>query len=162
MTNSPGASVGPDDTTLVLSRRFEAPRDLVFRAWTENEHLLKWLCPKGFTVLFGTGDLRPGGAWRSGMRSPAGKDYVVRGVYRTIDPPERLSFTHAWENEQGQPGRETLVTVEFAEQAGQTVLHFEQSGFASKESRDGHAVGWSESFDNLADYLRGLLEGEKP
>ena len=141
------------DLELTITRIFDAPRELVFKAWTEHDRLMQWLCPKNFTVLFAEMDLRPGGAWRSGMRSPEGEEYVARGVYREIVEPERLVFTHAWEDEQGKPGNETLVTVTLAERGEKTMMTFAQAGLLSVDSRDSHAEGWNEAFDNLSAHL---------
>ena len=134
---------------LVITRVFDAPRDLVWKAWTEPERIRQWSAPKGFTIPVAEGDLRPGGAWKSCMRKPDGTDLWLAGVYQEIDEPKRLVFTHAWLDENGKPGPETLVTVTFTERAGKTEMVFRQSGFDSAESRDGHAGGWNECFDRL-------------
>ncbi len=87
------------------------------------------------------------------MRSPEGELLHLAGVYREIVPPERLVFTHAWTDEDGKPGPETLVTVTLAEEGGKTVMTFRQTGFSSTESRDGHGGGWTECFDKLDELL---------
>lgn len=142
---------------LVIEREFDAPMALVWQAWTRREHLMRWFCPKDFTVLFAEMDLCPGGRWRSAMQSPEGKQYIHHGTYREIDPPRRLVFTHAWERDDPeQPCQstvETLVTVTFAERQGRTTMRFEQVGFESVESCDSHRGGWSEAFDNLGEQL---------
>ncbi|HEX8235026.1 MAG TPA: SRPBCC domain-containing protein [Abditibacteriaceae bacterium] len=139
---------------LVITRVLDAPRSLVFAAWTQREHLVRWSAPRDFTITFCDGDLRPGGAWRSCMKSPDGTDYWVSGVYREIVPDERLVFTHVWDEEDGTPNRETLVTVSFADaNDGKTKMTFQQTGFASTASRDGHEGGWTESFDRLTALL---------
>jgi uncharacterized protein YndB with AHSA1/START domain len=138
------------DRRLVIERVFDAPRALVFRAWTERGHLIRWWGPRGFTAPFCEMDVRPGGAYRACIRSAEGKDYWMQGVYREIAAPERLVFTFAWDDE---PDRETLVTVTFAEQDGKTKLTFEQATFATVADRDSHRDGWAEAFDDLAAYL---------
>jgi uncharacterized protein YndB with AHSA1/START domain len=149
----------PAERVLVLTRVFDAPRALVFKAWTESQHLLRWSCPNGFTLTHCEGDLRPGGAWRSCMRSPTGIDLWLGGMYREIAPPERLVFTHAWLDENGKPGHETLVTVTLADHGGKTEMTFHQAEFDSVESRDGHRGGWTECFDKLAEYAGRPLQG---
>lgn len=149
--NSP--PLEPADRVLVIERVFDAPSRLVFKAWTERERLMRWWGPRGFTTLSCEIDLRPGGAWRVRSRSPEGVEYAEQGVFREIVEPERLVFTHAWEDAQGKPGLETLVTVTFAEHDGKTELSFRQAIFDSVESRDGHAEGWSSAFDLLDEYL---------
>jgi uncharacterized protein YndB with AHSA1/START domain len=80
----------------------------------------------------------------------------MQGVYREVIAPERLVFTFAWEDENGQPKHETLVTVTFTEQNKQTLMTFHQAIFESVESRNSHQSGWSECFDRLAAYLTEL------
>lgn len=139
---------------LVINRVFDAPRRLVFEAWTKEEHLQRWQgAPRGFTVTAHEVDLRPGGGFRICMRSSEGVDHWLQGVYREIVEPERLVFTHAWLDAQGNPGKETLVTISLAERGGKTELTLRQSGFASVEARDGHKEGWTSTLDRLADYL---------
>lgn len=145
---------------LVLTRILDAPRSLVFRAWTEPEHLVHWSCPHGFTLTHCEGVLEPGGSWRSCMRSPEGQDLWLGGVYREIVAPDRLVFTHAWDDASGRRGQETIVTVTFTDERGKTKMVFRQEGFASAEDRDGHAGGWNECFEKLAEHLKsGTVEG---
>ena len=139
-----------DATTLVLTRRFDAPRQLVYDAFTQAEHIMHWFCPRDFVVLFVESDLRVGGAWRSGMRAPDGSEYIARGVYRELDPPHRLSFTHQWEANDLEPAAETVVTITLADVDGATDLSLEQVGLATAASRDSHRLGWGEALDNLA------------
>src|SRR5438552_3672307 len=96
---------------LTIRRTFDAPRALVFRAWTEPQHLAQWSCPRGFTMIENRGELRVGGAFFAWMRSPQGEDHRMRGVYREIVPPERLVFTHAWLDARGGPGPAPPVPV---------------------------------------------------
>jgi uncharacterized protein YndB with AHSA1/START domain len=152
----PSAATQGGDRALVVTRVFDAPRSLVFQAWTRKEHLDKWCAPRGFTILYSEGELRPGGAWRSVMRGPDGTEHRLSGVYREIVEDELLVFTHAWEDEHGKRGHETVVTVRFADQGGKTKLTFHQATFETAEARDGHAGGWAECFDRLSDYLPTL------
>ena len=102
---------------VVITRAFDAPRALVFKAWSAPEHMVRWLGPKNFTAPHCTMDFRVGGAYRACICSPEGKEYWMRGIYREIVEPERIVFTFSWE-EEGERGRENLVTVTFAEQGG--------------------------------------------
>ncbi|MBX3654573.1 MAG: SRPBCC domain-containing protein [Ramlibacter sp.] len=146
----------PAATELVITRLFNAPRQLVYEAWTRPEHLAHWSGPEGFTTPHHEMDLRVGGRYRACLRSPDGQDHWVQGVYRELRAPERLSMTHAWEDASGQPGLETLVTVTFTDQDGQTLMTFHQAAFESSASRDGHEGGWSSSFHRLAAHLAAL------
>jgi len=144
------------ERVLVMTRVFDAPRELVFKAWTDPRHLVRWSCPHGFTLTHCEGDLRPGGRWRSCMRKPDGHDLWLGGVYREIVPPERLVFTHAWDDPQGNPGHETIVTVTLVERDGKTEMTFRQAEFESAGERDGHRGGWTECFEKLAGYVKTL------
>jgi uncharacterized protein YndB with AHSA1/START domain len=141
------------ERVLEIERIFDAPRSLVFKAWTEPEHLVHWYGPRGFTLTSCKLDLRPGGAWRSCMLSSEGHEYWVKGVYREIVEPERLVFTYAHENQDGTLVHETLVTVTFAEQRGKTKLTLRQAIFESVKERDSHRGGWNSSLDRLVEYL---------
>ncbi|GAB3142819.1 SRPBCC domain-containing protein [Amycolatopsis stemonae] len=136
---------------LEITRVFDAPRELVFSAWTEPDHLAHWFGPRGFTCPAVTVDPRPGGRWRACIRSPEGDEHWMYGVYREISTPRRLVFTFAWEAEDG----ETLVAIDFADLGGKTEMTFTQTGFPAAAERDGHHDGWTSSFDDLAGHLRG-------
>ena len=142
-----------DEVTLRIDRRLAAPRDLVFAAWTEPRHLRRWSAPHGYDVTEAEGELRAGGAWRATMRAPDGTDLRLTGIYREIVPPERLVFTHAWIEDDGRPGPETLVTVTFEAVEGGTLMRFTQTGFVDRADRDGHGGGWTECFERLDAYL---------
>lgn len=141
--------------SLLIRRMLDAPRELVFQVWTQAEHLAHWWGPRDFTVPLCEIDVRPGGAYRIGIRRADGVEYRMRGQYREIVPPERLVFTFAWEDEHGQPEWETLVTVTFAAHGKRTELTFHQTPFESVEDRDSHNSGWNECFDRLDAYLAG-------
>lgn len=140
-----------DALKLTIRRRFAAPRERVFRLWTEDPaNPAGWWGPKGFAFVSREADLRPGGRWRLVMRAPDGTTHASGGAYREIVPPERLVMTHAWQDGAGRPvGPETVVTVTLREVDGGTEMLFEQTGFDAPASRDGHAEGWDEAFDAL-------------
>jgi len=102
------------DTVLHLERLIAAPPERVFAHWVEPALLVKWWGPEGAHIPEHAIDVRPGGAWRTTMGFSDGRRMTVSGVYRTIDAPKRLVFTWAWEDEKGERGHETEVTVEFA------------------------------------------------
>jgi uncharacterized protein YndB with AHSA1/START domain len=149
------AATQTEERELVITRVFDAPRRLVFKAWTEPEHLARWWGPQGFTTPFCEMDVRPGGAFRFGMRSPQGTDHWLRGVFREIVEPERLVCTWAWEDEQRKPRHETLLTVTLVEHDDKTRLTLRQAVFESVTSRDAHQGGWASALDCLAEYLTG-------
>jgi uncharacterized protein YndB with AHSA1/START domain len=153
MAETGNASTTMAERELVITRVFEARRELVWKAWTEREFAMQWAGPKGFTAVDFALDPQSGGAWHLTMRSPDGNELTNRGVVREAVEPEQLVFTFAWDNEDGSPRREMLITITLAEREGKTEMTFHQAVFDSVEDRDGHRGGWSESFDKLAWYL---------
>jgi uncharacterized protein YndB with AHSA1/START domain len=138
---------------LIIHRVFNAPRSLVWKAWTEPDRIRQWLAPRGFTIPTAEGEQKPGGRWRQVMITPEGKELRLGGEYREVDPPSRLVFTQAWDDENETPGHETIVSITFVDRGDETEMHFRQGEFKSAESRDGHAGGWGECFDKLEEYL---------
>jgi uncharacterized protein YndB with AHSA1/START domain len=98
-------------------------------------------------------EVRPGGTFRVCMRSPEGAEHWKQGVYREIVVPERLVFTFAWEDAEGKPGRQTVVTVTFAKLEDKTELTLRQGVFETVETRDDHRRGWTSTLQRLAEYL---------
>lgn len=146
---------------LHITRIFAAPPDVVFRAWGEPDMVRRWWAPRGFMTLACDMDPRPGGAWRVGMRSPAGRLHAEGGVYREVSDRERLVFTQAWEDHEGRRGAETLVTVLFRKhEEATTKVVFQQAGFTTASSRDAHEAGWSSCFDLLAEALAHPERGD--
>lgn len=139
---------------LTIRRVFLAPKQLVFDCWTKPEHMAKWFFPKGFTVPHSQAEIREGGRYRSCLRAPDGTDHWVAGRYLELVPPDRIVFTHGWEDEAGRVAHETVVTITLKDLGqGQTQLTLRQAFFLTESSRDGHAEGWTETLDNLAAYL---------
>jgi uncharacterized protein YndB with AHSA1/START domain len=137
---------------LLITRFLNAPRQLVFAAWTQPEQLAAWWGPKGFVNVDWSIDVRPGGAWYRRMRSPEGELFTKRGVYREIKAPERMVFTYVNENADGTV-EETLVTVTFEEDGARTRLTLRQTGFATEASRDAHEGGWSSCLERFSEHL---------
>jgi uncharacterized protein YndB with AHSA1/START domain len=148
------ADTESEERVLIITRIFDAPRSLVFKAWTDPEHLVHWLGPQGFTGTIVKMDVRPGGAYRFHMRGPEGDDHWLQGVCREVVEPERLVMTANWADSQGNPtSLETLLTVTFEEHEGKTKLTLHQAVFESVTARDAHRGGWTSSLDRLAKYL---------
>jgi uncharacterized protein YndB with AHSA1/START domain len=143
-----------EDLTLHITRVFDAPRALVFRAWTDPNQLVRWWGPRGFSLPSCKLDSHPGGSFRYQMRGPDGDDHYMQGVFREIVEPERIVFAGCWTDAEGNPrSPETVATVTFEDQGGKTRLTLHQSLFESVTARDEHHGGWNSSFDCLADYL---------
>ena len=145
------------DRELVMTRVVDAPRRLVFEAWTKPEHLPHWMLgPPGWTMPVCEIDLRPGGEWHFIWRRADGNEMGMRGEYREIAPPERLVSTESW----GGDWPETLNTLVLSEKDGKTTLT-NTILYPSKEAREaalktGMKEGVSKSFDRLAEYLRTI------
>ena len=137
------------EATLRLERLIPSPPELLFALWTEPAQLVRWWAPEGYEASVDDLDTRPGGRWRVTMRRPDGGVVVTSGVYRIVEPPRRLAFTWAWEDESGARGHETEVVVSFEAAPGGTRVVLLQQRFESKQARDNHTVGWSSAFDRL-------------
>jgi uncharacterized protein YndB with AHSA1/START domain len=158
MTAKTNPTEEPADRVLVMERVFDAPRELVFKAWTDPKHVAQWWGPKGFTNPVCELDVRPGGAILIHMRGPDGVVYPTKGVYREIAPPERLVFTNnAFEDEEGNSQLEVLTTVTFAEHNGKTKITLR--AVVAKSTPEvaaalaGMEEGWNQSLDRLAEDL---------
>ena len=140
------------DPPLIITRVFAAPRALVFRAWTDPRHAVRWWGPEHHPAVRLEMDARPGGAWRGCLRSSdTGEEIWQHGMFREVTEPERLCFTFIWDN-RGDRGVETVVTLTFEEQDGRTRMTMRHDGLRSEDDRDGHQEGWNSSFDRLAAY----------
>jgi uncharacterized protein YndB with AHSA1/START domain len=142
------------ESELVIVRTLNAPRALVWKAWTDPEQMLRWLAPRGATVVEVSGEVQPGGKWRRCMQKDAtGEKLWLGGAYREVVEPERMVFTFAWDGDDGQPENEMLITLTFAEQGKKTVMTLRQIGFRSVEQRDNHRGGWNSALDRLEELV---------
>jgi len=145
------------DLAIAITRTFDAPREAVFAAWTDPAQFSRWLGPGDVRAEVVTLDPRVGGSYRIVMHDiPGGGHHAVRGTYREFDPPSRLVFTWAWEQdaETKRAGHETLVTMTLRALGGRTELTLRHERFESETSRDGHNRGWNGCFEKLANYLK--------
>ncbi len=163
-------ATGTPGQEFVISRVFNAPRDLVWKAWTDRERLMKWFGPKGFTMPVATQDLRPGGMFHYCLRSPTGEDMWGKFVFREITPPEKIVWVHSFSDEKGGTTHhpmsptwplEMISTATFTEQGGKTTVTVRWSPLNSTEDerktfeagRDGMRMGWTGTFEQLDAYL---------
>ncbi len=137
---------------LHIARIIDAPRALLFRLWTDPQHVARWWGPQGFITIHCDMDIREGGAFRFGMRSPRGSEHWKVGVYREIVAPERIVFTFSWENPDGTTGHELLTTVTFAEHGAKTKLTLRQAVFETMQQCDDHRAGWTSCLERFAEY----------
>lgn len=154
------------DRQILVTRAFEAPRELVFEAWTKPEHVVRWWGPNGFTTTMEEMDVRPGGGWKYTMHGPDGTNYPNKSVFVEVVRPERLVYTHGGTRE-GGPGVSFTATVTFEECLGRTTVTM-QLLFPSVEGRD-HAVreynaleGGQQTLGRLAAYVATLLPEVAP
>jgi uncharacterized protein YndB with AHSA1/START domain len=143
---------------LTIRRLFDAPRELVFKAWTDSKFFAQWWGPKDFTNPVCELDLRPGGRLYIELTDPEGVVYPVKGTFHEVIPPERLVFTTAsFEDEVGELQLEALNTVIFEDDQGKTRLtvHVSVSKVNSQVdwALDGMSEGYNESLDRLAELL---------
>lgn len=147
----------PSEREIVMTRVFDAPRELVFEAHTSCEHLKHWWGPRRYEIAGCEIDFRPGGAWRVVHRGPDGEEHAFYGEYREIVRPERITWTFEWG---GMPGHASVETLTLEERDGKTTLTA-TSVYDSVEDRDamlsgGAEEGAAESFDRLDEYLEVL------
>jgi len=138
---------------ITITRTFDAPRALVFKAWTDAKELAQWWGPKGFTNPVCEIDPRVGGALRIHMRGPDGSIYPMKGEIREIIPPERFVFTNIAVDAAGNPIIDGLTTVTFADEGGKTKLTLHTRGSALVDYAaaylQGMEMGWTQSIDKL-------------
>jgi uncharacterized protein YndB with AHSA1/START domain len=143
----------PSEREIVLTRVFDAPRHMIYDAWTKPELLKRWFGPLGWSLVVCEVDLKVGGKWRFGLRGPDGKEMGMRGVYRELVPPERDVHTESFDDFPG----ESLVTGVLLEVDGKTTMTATIL-YPSQEVRDavlksGIEHGAAETYDRLAEML---------
>lgn len=153
------------ETVLVIIRDFDASPELVWKAWTDPEHIKLWWGPKNFTAPFSRIDLSVGGTYLLCMRSPEGQEYWTTGVYREIIPLKRIVYTDSFSDENGNVVSssyyglgedfplELLVTVSFEDTGGKTRMTLRHEGLPAGEIKDMTGTSWNESFDKLEESL---------
>lgn len=152
--HNPSSMTILSDLEIAMTRVFDAPRDLVFKAYTDPEMIPQWWGQRSSTTIVDQLDLRPGGAWRFIQREPGGIEYAFNGQYREVTPPERLVNTFEFEM---MPGHVIVDTATFEEIDAKTKVTV-TSLFANVEDRDGMLssgmeAGANESWDRLAELL---------
>ncbi|MGH2621169.1 MAG: SRPBCC family protein [Anaerolineales bacterium] len=164
--NLPSNTAVATSREITITRIFDAPRELVWKAWTEPERFMRWWGPKGYTSPACKIDLRVGGVYLACMRSPEGQDFWSTGTYREIVEPERIVYTDSFADSEGNivPAThygmgadfplEMMVTVTFEPLGGKTKLTLRHAGLPAGEMSDQTSAGWNESFDKLAEALR--------
>jgi uncharacterized protein YndB with AHSA1/START domain len=160
MITKSSATTNLSDHKLVVTRELNAPRDLVWNAWTEPEQIKEWLgMGKGLTIESVKLDVRVGGKFRLQQKMADGEFFTAAGTYLEVKAPERLIYTWDWEKDGGGPafgeleGDETQVTVEFRASGKRTQLVLTHEKFASAQKRDRHEKGWQSWIGRLAKFV---------
>lgn len=148
--NKMNLTAEPGKQEIVITRAFDAPRELVFKAFTDPNGIPRWWGPRDLATIVDKMEVRAGGIWRFLNRDAAGNEFGFHGVYHSIDAPERLVYTFEFE---GTPGHVLLETITFQEQNGKTLMT-DRSVFQSVEDRDamvqsGMESGAAETMDRL-------------
>jgi uncharacterized protein YndB with AHSA1/START domain len=149
-------TAAPSDLELVATRELDAPRELVWAAWTEPAHLARWWGPRGFTMPSCEVDFRPGGAYRMVMRGPDGAEHPFHGVYREIVAPSRIVFSAVIGR---AAGHAVLTTVTLDDEGGRTRLTVRQTVPGDEAMARGQTQGWAESLERLAAHVAGERGG---
>ena len=139
-----------DEVTLVITRLFDASPARVFDAWLVREEWQAWIGPEGMSCEVPLLEPRVGGSYRLTMKLSSGETIPVAGIFKVIDRPNTLVFT--WGRD-GDPSRNSLVTLTFAKKGDQTELTLRQEGLGTAENRDAHDKGWNSTLNKLHLYL---------
>jgi uncharacterized protein YndB with AHSA1/START domain len=140
------------ETALQIKRVFAAPRERVYRAWTDAKQFALWFHPTAdYTTVITKLDLRVGGAYSLEMHHKGGNISKLSGNYKEVKPPEKLVFSWRWQREEAPP--ETLVTVEFRDLGGSTEICVTHENFTNAEDRNKHNEGWTGCFGQLEKVL---------
>ena len=154
-----------------ITRTFEAPRALVWKAWTDPKMAKEWMGPRGFTTTEFTTSEEPGALWHLTMmgQRPGSEQMVTLGQggrILEVRPPELLKYTFGWDDRAsvglGDGPKENVITIRFEERGGKTVMHFHQAPFATESERDGHNGGWNSAFDCFAEFILRVQPERKP
>lgn len=151
---------GIDSRQLRIVRRFKAPREMVFKAWTDRAMFAQWFGPDHFRATRCALDVREGGAWSATLKGPE-RSHSVSGTFLKVKAPSSLEFTWAW-HETGDPAtpreHETIVSVELVDRGEETDMVFTQGLFRNEDGTTGHNEGWISGFE----CLDRLLAGQPP
>ncbi len=138
---------------LTMEREFTHPPEIVFRAWTEQDALRKWMGPGEVTAPDSQMDARVGGKLIIPMITPDDKNPIARGEILELVPDRKLRFTWAWDQDDGSAGQLMEITLEFISTDKGTRLTLHQTDFIDEEARDHHTHGWTGCLEKLASYL---------
>jgi uncharacterized protein YndB with AHSA1/START domain len=162
VTNNMSGTSDTQDREIVISREFNAPRELVWEAMINPKHVVNWWGPRGFSTTIEEMDVRPGGIWKHVMHGPDGVDYPNKSIFKEVTKPERIVFSHGG-GKKGGPGAIFEATWSFdALDSGKTKLTIHMV-FPSAADRDkvvkeyGAIEGGKQTLERLAEYLPKMI-----
>lgn len=158
-------NVSVKELDLIMERVFAAPRELVWKALTEPEHVSRWWAPGEYTIPVCRIDLRPGGLWHYSMRSPAGEEHWIRSEFREVVKPERIVFTSVFSDENASPNDaipEQFNTIKLIElEGGQTKFVFHVHFDKAEDLKFTVEAGMAAGFENATEKLARILAEEQ-
>lgn len=150
MNANPTEAASADDSTLVLTRIFDAAPEAVFDAWLVREQWASWIGPEGMNCEVPLLEPKVGGRYEITMHLLNGQVIPVSGVFKTIDRPHRLVFTWGWD---GSPSRQSVISLDFIARGPRTEMVLRQEGLGTVENRNDHGKGWNSALNKLVRYL---------
>jgi uncharacterized protein YndB with AHSA1/START domain len=150
MNASTRLTAPPDETTLELRREFDASPEAVFDAWMSREEWAAWIGPEGMNCEVPILEARVGGRYEITMHLGNGQIIPVSGIFETIQRPRRLVFSWGWN---GDPARQSRITLEFTAHGAKTKLLLRQEGLGTLSNRDDHGKGWTSALNKLTRHL---------
>jgi uncharacterized protein YndB with AHSA1/START domain len=159
MTTSINPSSDTQDREIVIARTFDAPRELVWEAWTNPKHVVNWWGPRGFTTTIEQMDVRPGGIWKHTMRGPDGAEFPNYSVFEEVVKPERIVFSHGGSQRGGELHVQFIATWTFEDLGNNQTRLTARMVFPTAEARDivvkeyGAIEGGKQTLERLAEYL---------
>jgi len=150
MNAAPHAAAHPDATTLELRREFDASPAAVFDAWLTREQWAAWIGPEGMSCEVPILEPKVGGRYEIAMHLANGQVIPVSGVFEAIERPRLLVFSWGWD---GDPSRQSRITLEFTARGSRTELLLRQEGLGTVSNRDDHGKGWTSALNKLTRHL---------
>ena len=139
---------------LEIRRKFSVPRERLYAAWTETDQMMKWGGPEGMHIVSYDAETRVGGAYRLVMERDDNKEqYIAKGVFHEIRPPEFLKYSWCWEEDTPEEEHDTMLTIEFIDLGKESELVLIHENLKSEESVQGHTHGWGEMLDKMGKFL---------
>jgi glutathione S-transferase len=142
-----------EKTSLEIKRYINAPRERVYRAWTDPAELPRWFGPEEVRTIKIAADVRVGGKYRWDLVKQDGEEWACLGEYRELVPGRKIVFTWKWDDDEAWENHDSVVTVELSDRDGGTEVKLTHEKLPSEESRDRHNEGWNSVLNRLEKFL---------